>query len=130
MTNRYRKGYGRSARSRRGECGDVFMGTSGASPVRSKKPSHDVTRETESEGLLDLLIREPSSTTKLFSQTLARCGLFPRLSLTLDIAALRGGLIEDVVRRLDQSCRLKLAQEIACAYQADAFLDDRATLFD
>jgi hypothetical protein len=44
---------------------------------------------------------------QLFAQALACCRVLSRRTLPLDIATLQGGLVENVIGRLDQSRGLK-----------------------
>jgi len=67
---------------------------------------------------------------KLPAQAFTRGGIPARHPLPFHVAALRGCLIENVVGGLNQVSLLKLAQKIACADQADTFIDDGTTLLD
>ena len=89
---------------------------------------------TEPPGLSSPGRRGPATITllleQLVPQALACLGGVTGPALTLDITPLRRGPIENVVRRLNESRTLKLAQKIARADQADSFIHNRPSLFD
>jgi hypothetical protein len=67
---------------------------------------------------------------ELIAQALARRRTLPGQALPPDIAAARGGLVEDVIGRLDEARRFQLAQKILGADQTDALIDDGAPPLD
>lgn len=67
---------------------------------------------------------------ELFAQAFARGGIIACRTLPRNIAALGGGLVENVVGRLNQSRAFKFAQKIAGADQADPLIDHGAALPD
>lgn len=72
----------------------------------------------------------PPIASKLFLKPAAHFRIADRLASALDVAALSGRLVENMVGRLDQMRRFKLAQKIARADQVDAFIDNRAAAFE